>query len=257
MTDGDGRLVLLPGPGRAYSKGNHPLTTFSGNDGWTDDVCDGPVHATVRIDGRTIEAEPAWALVTPPNYGPGVSTGLVTLYDAARSMFVASGGLDPGDVSFADDILPIFARMTDMQWVNEGFFLSNGFGSKEDWLTDENVARLADPARAHVPSRVVQALPQSRLPDRPDRERCRTCTATTSTSRRRTSGSGSQLRRSNTGGSARGRTAATSTTATALSPCRPTSRACPRRSRCARSTAPRSSPASAARSIPESKRRGR
>ncbi len=73
MTDGDGRLVLLPGPGRAYSTGNHPLTTFSGNDGWTDDVCDGPVHATVRIDGRTIEAEPAWALVTPPNYGPGMA----------------------------------------------------------------------------------------------------------------------------------------------------------------------------------------
>ena len=145
MTDGDGRLVLLPGPGRAYSKGNHPLTTFSGNDGWTDDVCDGPVHATVRIDGRTIEAEPAWALVTPPNYGPGMSTGLVTLYDAVRSMFVASGGLDAGEVSFADDILPIFARMTEMQWVNEGFFVSNGFDSKEDWLTDENVARLADP----------------------------------------------------------------------------------------------------------------
>src|SRR5262249_25135287 len=29
LTDGDGRLVLLPGPGRAYSKGNHALTTFS------------------------------------------------------------------------------------------------------------------------------------------------------------------------------------------------------------------------------------
>lgn len=147
MTDGDGRLILLPGPGRAYSKGNHPLTTFSGNDGWTDDVCDGPVHATVRIDGRTIEADPAWALVTPPNYGPGMATGLVTLYDAVRSMFVAAGQLDAGEVSFADDILPIFARMTEMQWVNEGFFLSNGFGSKEDWLTDENVARLADPGQ--------------------------------------------------------------------------------------------------------------
>ena len=40
MTDGDGRLVVLPGPGRAYSLGNHPLTTFSGDNGWTDDVCD-------------------------------------------------------------------------------------------------------------------------------------------------------------------------------------------------------------------------
>jgi L-lysine epsilon oxidase-like protein len=145
VTDGDGRLVVLPGPGRAYSKGAHPLTTFSGNDGWTDDVCDGPVQATVRIDGRTIEADPAWLLVTPPNYGPGMATGLITLYDAARSMFVASGQLAAGDVSFSDDIFPIFARMTEMQWVNEGFFLSNGFGSEEDWLQPDNVARLADP----------------------------------------------------------------------------------------------------------------
>jgi hypothetical protein len=144
LTDGEGRLVAVPGPGRAYSKGAHPLTTFSGNNWWTDDVCDGPVHATVQIGGRTIEADPAWVLVTPPNYGPGVATGLVTLYDAVRSMFVASGQLPAGPVSFADDVLPVFARMTEMQWVNDGFFQSNGFGSDEDWLTNENVARLAD-----------------------------------------------------------------------------------------------------------------
>jgi len=144
MTDGDGRLVVLPAQGRAHSNGAHALTNFAGNDGWVDDVCDGPVRATVRIDGRTIEADPAWVLVTPPNYGPGMATGLVTLYDAVRSMFVAAGQLDAGEVSFADDILPIFARMTEMQWVNEGFFLSNGFGSKEDWLSQENLARLAD-----------------------------------------------------------------------------------------------------------------
>ena len=144
MTDGQGRLVVLPGPGRAYSNGGNALTNFAGNDGWADDVCDGPVRATVRIEGRTIEANPAWVLVTPPNYAPAMRTGLVTLYDAVRSMFVASGQLDAGEVSFADDIFPIFARMTDMQWVNEGFFLSNGFGSQEDWQTDENIARLSD-----------------------------------------------------------------------------------------------------------------
>lgn len=154
MTDGDGRLVMLPGQGRAYSNGAHALTNFAGNDGWVDDVCDGPVQATVRIDGRTIEADPAWLLVTPPNYGPGMATGLVTLYDAARSMFVASGQLDDGDVSFADDILPVFARMSEMQWVNNGFFLSNGFGSDEDWLTAENVGRLAD-RKAHAFRRAI------------------------------------------------------------------------------------------------------
>jgi len=145
MTDGDGRLVVLPGHGKAYSHGKQELTNFAGNDGWVDDVCDGPVQATVRIGGRTLEAPPAWVLTTPPNYGPGMPTGLVTLYDAVSSMFVASGGLDPGEVSFAGDIFPLFARMTDMQWVNEGFFLSNGFGSEEDWRRPENIRRLADP----------------------------------------------------------------------------------------------------------------
>ncbi len=144
MTDEEGRLVVLPGAGRAYSNGAHALTSFAGNDGWTDDVCDGVVRATVKIGGRTVEAEPAWVLITPPNYGPGLATGLVTLYDAVRSMFVDSGQLDAGAVSFADDIFPIFARMTDMQWVNEGFLASNGFGSREDWLATENVGRLAD-----------------------------------------------------------------------------------------------------------------
>lgn len=102
----------------------------------------------MQIGGRTVEADPAWVLITPPNYGPGLATGLVTLYDAVRSMFVDEGALDAGPVSFADDIFPIFARMTDMQWVNEGFLMSNGFGSREDWLAAGNVGRLADRSRA-------------------------------------------------------------------------------------------------------------
>ena len=71
----DDRRGRAPGrPPRSRARvleGQPPLTTFSGNDGWTDDVCDGPVHATVRIDGRTIEAEPAWALVTPAELRAG------------------------------------------------------------------------------------------------------------------------------------------------------------------------------------------
>jgi hypothetical protein len=143
MTDGEGRLVVLPGVGRAYQHGSRPLESFAGTDGWTDDVCDGVVRATVKVGGQTIEADPAWLLVTPPNYGPAMATGLVTLYDAVRSMFVSSGDLDGEPVSFADDIYPLFARMTDMQWVNGGYLKSNGFGSAEDWTTSENVDRLA------------------------------------------------------------------------------------------------------------------
>ena len=37
-------------------------TTFANNDGWHDDVSDGPVHATVKIDGKTFDADGAWVL---------------------------------------------------------------------------------------------------------------------------------------------------------------------------------------------------
>ena len=73
MTDEHGRLVFVPADGRGYSPDQAPLTTFSDNDGWADDTCDGPVLATVTIGGRTLQAEPGWVIVTPPNYGPAVA----------------------------------------------------------------------------------------------------------------------------------------------------------------------------------------
>ena len=148
MTDVSGRLVFFPGPGRGYTNGTNPLAQFQGSDGWSDDVCDGLVRASVRIGERTIEAAPAWVLSTPPNYGPAIATGFVTAYDAVRSMFVDANVLAAGQVSFAEDILPIFARLTDMQWVNEGFFESNGFASKADWDDPQMIDKLADPSPA-------------------------------------------------------------------------------------------------------------
>jgi hypothetical protein len=148
MTDGAGRLVVLPGPGRGYTNGSASLTTFAGNDGWTDDVCDGVVRATVRIGGRTIPTEPAGVLTTPPNYGPAMATGFITLYDAVRSALVDAGMLDPGPVSLREDILPLFARLDDTQWVNEGYFRENGFGSGGEWLSERTLERLADPSPA-------------------------------------------------------------------------------------------------------------
>ena len=144
MTDGAGRLVILPGRGAAYRHGHPSLTSYAGNDGWADDVCDGLVRATVRLGRRRLEADPAWVITTPPNYAPAMATGLVTLYDVARSMFVQSGALDAPPVSFAEDILPLFARLSDMQWVSEGYFESEGFGSGHDWLAPATVERLAD-----------------------------------------------------------------------------------------------------------------
>jgi hypothetical protein len=150
MTDGAGRLVFLPGRGRGYSPGSTPLGSFAENPGWTDDVCDGCVTARVKLGGRVLQAESAWVVVTPPNYAPAIAAGVVTAYDAVRSALVKAGMLPAGPVSFAEDIMPIFARLVDLQWVSAGFLQSNGFGSREDWLAGCLPERLADPSRSNA-----------------------------------------------------------------------------------------------------------
>jgi hypothetical protein len=97
-----------------------------------------------------LQAEPAWVIATPPNYAPGIGTGLVTAYDAARSALVDAGMLKAGPADFAQEILPIFARLADMQWVSAAFFESNGWGTQGDWLADGMPERLADAAAANA-----------------------------------------------------------------------------------------------------------
>lgn len=155
LTDELGRLVFVPAEGRGFAPGQAPLTTFSDNDGWCDDTCDGPVLATVAIGGRTLEADPGWVVVTPPNFGPGLVAGLVTAYDSARLGWdsVDPAGLAAEDVSFGDDVLPIFRRIVDLQWVNAGFLGSNGWGSDDHYLDPALLSQLADPTPASAPLR--------------------------------------------------------------------------------------------------------
>ena len=166
VTDEAGRLVYLPADGRGYSPGQAPLTTFSDNDGWADDTCDGPVLATVTIEGRTLVADPGWVVVTPPNYGPGLVAGLVTGYDSARLGWqtIDPAALTAEDVSFRDDVLPIFRRIVDMQWVNAGFLGSNGWGSDADYLEPALLDRLADASAAGAALR-QQTFDLFRKPD--------------------------------------------------------------------------------------------
>lgn len=150
MTDGEGRLVFLPAQGRGYSPHSTPLGSYATNPGWTDDVCDGSVRARVKLGSRLLEAEPAWVISTPPNYAPAIATGLVTGYDAARSALVDAEMLAAGPVDFTEEILPIFARLVDLQWVSSGFFESNGWGSPHDWLAEQTLERLADASPANA-----------------------------------------------------------------------------------------------------------
>ena len=49
LTDAAGRLIVLGGHGQSQSLPQSPLEDFADNDGWCDDVADGPVRATVRL----------------------------------------------------------------------------------------------------------------------------------------------------------------------------------------------------------------
>ena len=145
MTDAGGRLVVLPGAGGAYSApGSPPLSGFADNSGWTDDTCDGPVRATVRIGERSLEADPAWVVCVPPNYAPGVASSIVTVHDAIESVLVGAGVRAQPDTIFERDVWPVFRRLSDLQWVNEGFFLHYGFGAPRDWTDEDWRLRLAD-----------------------------------------------------------------------------------------------------------------
>ncbi|CAB4880886.1 MAG: hypothetical protein F2793_06535 [Actinobacteria bacterium] len=150
LTDENGRLIVMPGNGSAVKGPSAPpLEGFADNDGWTDTTSDGPVQATVRIGNRVLEADPGWVLCGSPNFGPGMASGLVTLYDTAFSSLVLAGRRKRPRTEYHRDIAPIFSRITDMQWVNAGYLTTNGFGSLKDWTSPEWQARLTDASRSN------------------------------------------------------------------------------------------------------------
>jgi hypothetical protein len=155
-TDEKGRLLVLGGAGHSASATNQPAVTFANNEGWYDDVADGPVRATVRFKGaggETMIAEPAMVAVTPPNFGPGLH-GVVTLWDVIYDLYRRQGWLEaPPEVRFWSDIYPIFERMVQSQWVNLGAYLLFGPGSPGDLLAPDILKKLADPSPAARPER--------------------------------------------------------------------------------------------------------
>ena len=124
-TDSQGRLIFLGGQGAAaqFRSGVAPLT-FANNTGWHDDLCDGPVRASVTFEGQTpIGAESGYVTVTPPNYAPGLFASS-RWDDAVREVFYEKGWISrPASTSFAEDVLPIFRRLSGLQWVNHGLFV--------------------------------------------------------------------------------------------------------------------------------------
>jgi hypothetical protein len=133
-TDEEGRLVVLGGRGVSASYDGTRAITFANNDGWHDDVSDGPVRAEVRFQGRTLPVDPAWVVVAPPNYAP-MQKSVRTMWDLMRDVAIKAGTLAaPARPAFDGDIRPIFERLSRLQWVNAGF--AAGFG----WRTPNNLA---------------------------------------------------------------------------------------------------------------------
>lgn len=152
-TDEQGRLLVFGGDGHSASKDGAPATTFANNDGWHDDVADGPVRAKVTYKGKTYEAEPALVVVTPPNFGQGLY-GVVTMFDVVLDLYYRIGWLKPPErVNFWDQIYPIFERMSQTQWVNSGFFMLFGQNSPSDFTAPGLLNQLSDPSPAVQPLR--------------------------------------------------------------------------------------------------------
>lgn len=147
-TDGDGRLLFFAGDGGAESNNNQPITTFANNNGWHDDTCDGVVRATITLDGKEWIATPAMVAVTPPNFGQGLY-GVVTMNDVVQNLFIQEMGYpnpSQNGVEFWRDIYPIFERMTNTQWVNEGFYMLFGKNSPSDFTNPSITNVLRDPS---------------------------------------------------------------------------------------------------------------
>jgi len=90
-TDNAGRLIVIPGEGAtAAAKGVAGVHHYANNDGWFDDVGDGPITASLKMrnqNGSVTQCDVmgAWLLVGPPDFAPPLPQ-VVTLYDVLLDM---------------------------------------------------------------------------------------------------------------------------------------------------------------------------
>lgn len=106
MTDDDGRLLVLGGHGRSGSEKHGPgephIDNYANNDGWYDDVSDGPVMARLVMysdqvqQRRYIDVEyPAWVIVGYPRFAPEI-LDIVTMDELLYDLFLQQFALDTG-----------------------------------------------------------------------------------------------------------------------------------------------------------------
>lgn len=145
LTDEEGRLIVVGGPGKSGSPIGRGLDNFANNDGWYDGVADGPVGAVVEVEGEAPGSAEggAWVVVAPPSYAPGIEN-VTTWYDQALN--VAARNFSPlliKDVpSFTRDIYPILKRVVMIHWVAEQ--RNRHHGDAGNFLNPARLSKLAD-----------------------------------------------------------------------------------------------------------------
>jgi hypothetical protein len=167
--DDQGRLIVLGGHGNSGSYltglGQPSISNFANNDGWFDDVSDGPVTAILEFDNAENQDrelvqvnESSWVIVGNPGYAPNIVNMITlddTIYDLSVREFAYNTDMYGTDFSkpvkvdasdptalagwrnaakrwnpnyypyFYRDIWPILLRPYNAQWVTDFLAISH------------------------------------------------------------------------------------------------------------------------------------
>ena len=124
-------------------------------------------HRCAWVDARSMPRRPgsrSRLRTTAPRWR--AASSLRTTRRAPRGTSIARR-----TIGFGSDVLPVLARLVDLQWVNTGFLRSNGWGTDGDFLDPETLEVLARPGRrsAGGASGGVRAVPRAAVrPSEPD-----------------------------------------------------------------------------------------
>src|SRR5262249_7461460 len=110
-SDADGHLIVIGGMGQSDfdpGLGRETIRHFANNDGWFDDMSDGPVEAELTIDGAKQEVVGAWVVVGPPDFVPPIRS-YRTMYDSLIDVIVREMDIPADDGLFAGALAHIAA----------------------------------------------------------------------------------------------------------------------------------------------------
>jgi hypothetical protein len=114
-SDADGRLLVIGGMGQSDfdpGLGQEAINHFANNDGWFDDMSDGPVTAELTINGAPQDVAGAWVLVGPPDFVPAIRS-YRTMYDSHTDLIVREMDIPADDGLFAGPLSHIAAMKDD------------------------------------------------------------------------------------------------------------------------------------------------